>query len=271
MSQVAQFLASVCVIDTETTGLDPTSAEIVELACGHYSNDEWHVTSQLFNTPTGIPPEASAKNQISNRMLAGQPYFNENHLLPILDMIGEPKYFVAHNTRYDSQVLSSSFARMKQPDLALMFATQELWICTWRIARRIYQHEFRDQIYGQNYLRYHLDLPVPDSLGVHRAGDDVMVCGVMLERLVEDAIRLGFVSSDMPIGPQMVTLTMAPIPVLSWPNGKYRGQTLQSIPTDYYLWAIENQGSLQEANPGYDFDLAESVRQELETRLAAGA
>jgi len=271
MTLVQQFFESVCVLDTETTGLDPTTAEIVEFACGRYHQSQWKVTSQLFNTPTGIPPEASAKNQISNRMLQGQPYFNQNHLLPILDMIGEPRYFVAHNSRYDSEVLSSSFTRMAQPDLALMFATPELWICTWRIARRIYQHEFRDQIYGQNYLRYHLDLPVPDSLGVHRAGDDVRVCGALLERLVEDGIRLGFISPDIPIGPQMVELTLAPIPVLSWPTGKYRGQTLQSIPTDYYLWAIENQGILQENNPGYDFDLAESVRQELETRLSSGA
>ena len=83
MTLVQQFLESVCVLDTETTGLDPTTAEIVEFACGRYEANQWKVASQLFNTPTGIPPEASAKNQISNRMLQGQPYFNQNHLLPI--------------------------------------------------------------------------------------------------------------------------------------------------------------------------------------------
>ena len=269
MFQISEFLSSVCVVDTETTGLDPTTAEIVEMACAHYVSGNWSVESQLFNTSNGIPPEASAKNQISRRMLLGQPLFDSEALPQIIDMLGMPKYFVAHNVNYDQKVLSSSFERMGEHTLAVMFQDPNSWICTWRLSKHIYQHSFTDKIYNQNYLRYKLDLPVPDSIGVHRAGADVQVCGALLERIVEDSISGNFVDPTQPIGAQLVELSRAPIIYATWPLGKYRGQTLNSIPTDYFLWAIENQGSLRETDPGYDFDLAESVRQELETRLSA--
>lgn len=268
-SHIHQALSQVAIIDTETTGLDPKTAEIVELATGHYTSNGWNVTSRLFNTPTGIPPESSAKNQISNRMVRGEPYFDSSSLGEILDMMGSPLYFVAHNSEYDRQVLEASFQRMREPELAELFGNRDLWICTWRLARRFYQHSFTDKIYGQNYLRYKLDLPVDDSIGVHRAGADVLVCGVLLERLISDGIELGFVDPAQNIASQLIDLSHAAIPVSTWPIGKHKGQLLSDVPTDYYLWSMENQGILQENSPGYDFDLAESVRLVLEARLAS--
>jgi DNA polymerase III epsilon subunit-like protein len=271
MDHVREFLSTVCVLDTETTGVNPETAEIVELATAAKLNHEWHIQSQLFNTPSGVPPEASAKNQISNRMVKDKPYFNSDSLPLIADMLGTPAYFVAHNAEYDRKIFVSAFARMQELDLAEMFANKLSWICTWRVSRHIYQHQFQDQIYGQNYLRYKLDLLVPDSVGVHRAGDDVQVCCALLERIVDDGIDSGHIDPIQPIGPQLVSLTQRAITVAQWPMGKYKGHQLSQIPTDYYIWAIENQGILQENTPGYNWDLAESVRAELETRLASAS
>jgi DNA polymerase III epsilon subunit-like protein len=269
MSQLIEFLSTAVVVDTETTGLDPTTAEIIEFATGTYISSKWHVQSQLFDAEAGVPPESSAKNQISSRMVKGKLFFDQTSLPEILNMMGSPKCFVAHNAEYDRQVLQSSFTRMGEPELAELFGNKDLWICTWRLARRIYQHSFADKIYGQNYLRYRLDLPVDDSVGVHRAGDDVLVCGVLLERLINDAIAQNFVDPTLSITAQLLTLTHAPIPVENWPMGKYKGTPLVDVPTDYYLWIMENQGVLRENSPGYDFDLAESVRAVLESRLSS--
>jgi exodeoxyribonuclease X len=264
-----RFLEQALVLDTETTGLDPTTAEIIEFATALYQDSQWKISTKLFNTPNGIPPESSAKNQISNRMVQGSPYFDQSVLFDVLDMLGAPKYFVAHYAEYDRSVLVSSFERMNQGDVAAMFANQDLWICTWRVARHIYSPTFQDKSYAQNYLRYRLDLPVPDSIGVHRAGADVEVCGALIERLIEDGINQGVLDPNREIGLQLVELTQKAVPVKTWPTGKHKGQVLESIPTEYYLWSMENQGILRENDPGYDFDLAESVRKILEVRLSS--
>lgn len=266
MTHIDQFLSSAIVVDTETTGLDPATAEIVEFATARFENKTWFAWAQLFNARKGIPPEASAKNQISSRMIQHQQYFGDDLGL-ILDMLGNPKYFVAHNADYDRQILETSLAQIGQRELAQMFEDQRSWICTWRLSKKIYQHEFSDQLYGQNYLRYKLDLPIPDEVGVHRAGADVQVCGLLLERLIVDGIRLKFVNPNQDIGPQLVSLSWDPIPVLKWPSGKFRDVSLDQIPTDYYLWALENYNPLKEGTPAFDSDLAVSVGQELEKRL----
>jgi len=268
---VQKFLEEATVLDTETTGLDSKTAEIIEFATALYQDGGWKIQSQLFNAPSGIPPESSAKNQISNRMVQGCPYFDESVMFDVLNMLGAPKYFVAHYAEYDQAVLVHSFERMNQNVVASMFANPDVWICTWRVARHIYSPSFQDKSYAQNYLRYKLDLPVPDNIGVHRADADVQVCGALLERLIEDGLAQGVLDPNREIGPQLVGLTQRAVPVKTWPTGKHKGQTLESIPTEYYLWSMENQGILRENDPGYDFDLAESVRRVLEARLSSGA
>jgi exodeoxyribonuclease X len=269
MNSIQIALSQVAIVDTETTSLDPEKAEIVEFATAHYDLETWAVQSQLFNATNGIPPESSATNQISNRMVAGLPCFDSSKLEQVLEMMGSSLYFVAHNSGYDRKVLANSFLRMGESSLAEVFGNPDIWICTWRLARRFYQHHYTDKLYGQNYLRYKLDLPVEDTVGVHRAGEDVLVCGVLLERLIKDGIEFGFIDLNQEIIPQLVALTQAPIPVDVWPVGKYKGTPLKDIPSDYYLWSMENQGFLKENDPGYNFDLAESVRAVLETRLSS--
>lgn len=266
MSKKQQFLEQVTVLDTETTGLNPQKAEIVELATARWENQSWSISSALFNALNGVPPESSAKNGISQRMVQDRPYFDES-MSDVIHMLGSPRYFVAHNTAYDQPVMVANLTQAGEWELAEMFRSSDIWICTWRISRRIYQHSFTDQIYGQNYLRYRLDLPVPDSVGVHRAGDDVGVCAVLLERLIDDGLDQGILSGLEDLGPQLVRLTQEPIPVLSWPTGKHKGVALRDVPTDYYLWALDKMETLKESNPNRDRDLLASIQAELESRV----
>lgn len=264
---IESFLRLASVVDTETTHTDPQQAVIVELAVASYAG-RWQVMDSLFGLNGSMPPEASAKNQISNRMLEGLPTF-ANSVLQSVDMIDLNRpWLVAHNAAYDRTVLAQNWRSAGESELADWVDDPNRWICTWRLSKLAYQHQFTDQLYGQNYLRYKLDLPVPDSVSVHRAGADVQVCAALLERLIKDLIELGSIDPQQPLGPQLVCLTQQPLLLKYWPLGKHRGRLLTELETDYLLWAVDNVPSLNPEGSSFDGDLYESVRLTLESRLA---
>lgn len=262
-THIQNFLKSVAVVDCETTGLDATTAEIIELASGVFDGKEWQTKGLLFRPNKSIPPEASAKHFISNRMVQDKPLF-ENTIDSVIEIIGVPAYFVAHNVHYDRTLLVSSLERANENDLAELLANDDLWICTLRLAKRIYPAQ---ESFALQYMRYALDLPVDDTVIGHNAESDVTVCALFLERLIKDGVALGLIDADSPIGPQLNALTIDPILVDVWTVGKHKGTKLVDIPTDYYLWALENMDVLKADKSQYDRDLSESVRQVLESRL----
>lgn len=266
---VDDFLRSVTVLDTETTHLLPDQAEIVEIAGAHWDGVVWHTHGQLLNARNGIPPEASAKNNISPRMIKDKPYFDQtsNDIKRSLRW-NEAAYLVAHNAAYDREVLRHAWLRMDSRTDAKVCDDQRRWICTWRLSRQVLGHQFGDIEYGLNYLRYLLDLAVPDDHGVHRADSDTLTCALLLHALVDFAIEQGQVSDGPDLGVELHALCWSPITVTKWPFGKHRGVILSDIPNDYYAWALQNLPALKPDDPGYDHDLAESVRQLLESRLA---
>lgn len=270
MQSIESFLTCTSVIDTETTNLLPESAEIVEIAAAHRSDGTWMTKGMLLGAQRGIPPAASAKNNISQRMIEGRPTFGDiQDEIRALIKWPTQTYWVAHNAAYDRAVLKQSWNQLGYQKDAALCDDDTRWICTWRLSRHILGHSFDDIEYGLNYLRYFLDLPVPDSLRLHRAADDTYLCAVLLERLVAMAIEQGLVDPSLDVGQQLNRISSSPIPIKTWPFGKYRGQPLSDTPNDYYSWALGNVDSLKEGSSAYDPDLAESVRQVLEARLAS--
>jgi DNA polymerase III epsilon subunit-like protein len=270
MRNLESFLSSVSVLDTETTNLHPEQAEIVEVAEAHWLSGAWSTQGMLLGAVDGIPPAASAKNNISNRMISGLPTFAERQD-EIRTLLCWPtrRFYVAHNANYDRQVLIAAWSKCgTEADLAAC-KDDTKWLCTWRLSRHILAHDFSDMEYGLNYLRYKLDLPVADNLRLHRAADDTYLCAILLEHLVKLAVEKGLVELDYDIGTQLNELCWNPIIQSVWPFGKHKGTLLTDIPNDYYSWAFKNVDSLKEGSAGYDMDLAESVRQVLEARLLA--
>jgi DNA polymerase III epsilon subunit-like protein len=265
---IETFFESVTVLDTETTHLLPDQAEIVEIAAARRNQQSWFAQGQLLNARNGIPPAASAKNNISPKMIAYKPYFDQstNDIKELLNWNGA-RYFVAHNVNYDREVLKTAWQRIESIADRKICEDRSRWICTWRLSRQILAHDFNDIEYGLNYLRYLLDLPVDDSIAVHRAADDSMMCALLLEYLTRKCVADGYVQPDADIGAYLHRLCWSPITLNTWPMGKYRGVSLTDIPTDYYVWALKNLNSLNEKDPGYDADLASSVAAVLEKRL----
>lgn len=268
MSNINTFRSSVTVLDTETTNLIPEQCEIVEIAAARWQAGEWGSSGLLLGAYHGIPPEASAKNNISIRMIADKPKFDQN-IKNVKSLLGWPetRYFVAHNAAYDRAVLVASFDRMHGGADIKITRDDSRWLCTWRLSKHILSHGFNDVQYGLSYLRYYLDLDVPDGTGVHRADADALVCAKLLDRLLSIAIDNGQIDENGDIGSQLNQLCWSHIETKIWPFGKHKGQPLADLDNDYYAWALKNLPQLQEGGSGYDPDLAESVRRLLEKRL----
>lgn len=262
-----QFLRSVTVLDTETTNIDVTKAEIIEIASGIYSNPEWQVETQLLGSHQPIPPEASATHHISNRMIEHKPKFSECVPEVMGTLAWSQPWRVAHNAAYDQAVLAKAFEDSGHVDQARSAQDKQTWICTYRLAKKILNGHFPDMKYGLSYLRYRLDLAIPDHVPAHRADADVYTCAALLELLVDFAIDTHQIDDQLPLGAQLNKLCWSAFNITHWPFGKHAGTALADLSTDYYLWALENMDALKEHHPSYDADLASSVAQELEKRL----
>lgn len=261
----------ITVLDTETTNLHANLAEVVEVAAAHWDGSDWAVEGMLLGAINGIPPEASAKNNISNRMIANKPTFV--HCAELVSQLlkwDTTGYFVAHNARYDRAVLSKAWTDAGFNDHASVCNNDNRWLCTWRLSRHLLHTEFTDIEYGLNYLRYKLDLPVDDNMQLHRAKDDTYLCATLFDWLVEYSKQTGYIEPDADeelVYKVLNLLCWSPMPITRWPFGKYRGTLLTDIPNDYYVWAMLNIPALKEDSAEYDWDLAENVRQVLEVRL----
>ena len=268
MSYLEDFLKSVTVFDTETTNMLPEKCEIVEIATGYLADNHWTINQLLLGAYNGIPPEASAKHHISNRMIDGKLPFDKaiSAIKHLLDW-EHSSYFIAHNAKYDRAALKTSFLKYNFDDDAKICDDDSRWICTWRLSKHILQHSFTDIQYGLEYLRYKLDLTVDDSVGSHRAGDDTLVCIALLNTLIELACANNQLDINKPIGPQLNALCWSYIPITTWPFGKHKGTLLTDLDNSYYAWALKNMNSLNEDSNDFDIDLTESIKQVLTARF----
>jgi len=269
--KIINFLESVTVIDTETTGKDPDTCEIIEIASGFFKTSDWTISSKLFKPTLPIPPEASSKNNISNKMVVNAPLMSEINKNELSNLIRQQdtELFVAHNSEFDRLVLLSNFKKNNNNIEGLL--SNSNWLCTWRLSKAIFGVDFDSMQYSLNYLRYYLNLDIDDNLIAHRADADVLICARLLERLLVEAIDRGLidVDSDDYLG-QLHKLCWDPLPVLTWPLGKHKGKKLTDIPTDYYLWAIQKLDKFEKGNEMYDLDLVLSVEKILNEREKNG-
>jgi DNA polymerase-3 subunit epsilon len=119
------------VIDTETTGLDPSAGHrIVEIACIELMH---HVpTGRKFhryvNPDRDMPEEALAVHGLTAEFLASQPPF-EAIADELATFIGDDR-LVIHNAEFDLAFLNAELARLGRPALACAF------VDTLAVARR---------------------------------------------------------------------------------------------------------------------------------------
>lgn len=269
MDKIIDFLNLVTVVDVETTDIVIENAEIVELASCKNIDGTWIPASMLFGTIKPIPPEASAIHHISNKMVVGLSLFSDE-ISNVYDLmfINDTEYMVAHNSDYDRKVLEHNIKKTMNREPFIKFMAKEKWICTWRLAKALLSSDPNCTRHNLSYLRYYLDINVDDSTTAHRASDDTLVCGLLLEKLIHIGINNGDIDKTKDIGQQLYDLCWRPKEVKTWPFGKYKGVNLSDIPTDYYEWAINKPLDCFDDNTSsYDMDLTHSVMKVLEERI----
>jgi len=217
--------ATFLVVDTETTGIDPATCRVVELA--------WVLTnltgplaagSTLVNPGCPIPPEASAVHHLVDADVADAP----DLALAIKMMCSQLRAeglgvsaFAAHNAAFDSAFLPS--LKGGRP-----------WICTYRLARRLMPDL---PAYGNQYLRYalHLDVPEAQGLAAHRALADTYVTAALLRHLMRQVLE----GSGWPSEPEAFAAFLdQPLLLKTVGFGKHKGQPWSAVPRSYLTWIL---------------------------------
>lgn len=176
----------ITVLDTETTGMDPSVDQVCELAQVHLGgtpeDDTWHDNLCGISVPMSLG--ARVVHHIDPSDLKGRP--------PLLQRLSQTwqsstRYVVAHNAAFDAAFIVPALQQLEPPQ-------EPIWICTMRCAKHIWPDA---PGYSNQMLRYWLGLTVdlPDGLYPHQALYDALVTTALLrrqlsERPVEDLARM---------------------------------------------------------------------------------
>ncbi len=208
-------------IDIETTGIDPESDAVVEIASvdllreGGISN--WQETLVKPNIP--VPPEASAVHHLIDPDLTNAPPLDQ-----VIDRFQGADAYVAHNCAFEHSFLGK-------------YLGEATWICTYKCALRVWPNLIS---HSNQALRYTLGLINPHNidrktLNPHRALSDAIVTSAIFVELLERAKWSELVqwSSE----PALLT-------VIGF--GKHRCERFDAAPRDYLEWIADGQNDLRE-------------------------
>lgn len=183
------------VIDTETTGPDPATARLVEVAVALFRGGAMLAPprSWLVNPGVPIPPEASAVHGISDAMVAGSPPFAM--VLPELcAAIADADVMVGYNAvHFDMPILAreASALRPDEPslwDAAIAGKPVVDPLVIVRVVGRYWPGKGRHRL-GNVCSQYRID-----AEGAHRASADVVMTGRLLWALGPEAAGAGLPS-----------------------------------------------------------------------------
>jgi len=251
------------VVDTETTSLDFREAEVIQYASDSalavletIAEENYEVSNEFYKPANPISAKISSITTITNRMVIDCVDFKDT-LDDVQNEFNNFKYMIAHNAYYDSRIF-------KEHDL-----TTPENICTLRLSRKLFADDPNIEEHTLSYLRYALDLPIPDDIPAHLADADVMVTALLLAHLIGVALDQGVIDVNSDIGEQLTAYLEAPVITTIMPFGKHKGLKLKEVPISYWHWAVANVDSLNEENPAYDKDFAASVDTVIEELLEA--
>lgn len=244
------------VLDTETTSDDYASAEIIESGFVIRENNNWSVFQELHAPTRGpISPKIESICYITNEMLDGKtPFVESKDIFQSVVDAYVSGYIVAHNTFFDQKVLERHGIDFKD----------SAWLCTWRMAKKLFNNTPEIAETNLPYLRFALDLDVPLDMYCHRAGNDSFITGQLLEAFIDILEETGQIDTTCDIGPQVLQWINEPIIYERMPFGKHKGEKLKDIPTSYWQWAMKNTNWFDDSAENHDPDLAASILRALE-------
>ena len=169
---------SFVVVDVETTGGQPPSHRITEIAAVVVRDGQIaEVFETLVNPERPIPPFVTRLTRITWDMVKSKPKFAA--ITPRLLDVLEGNVFVAHNAAYDWHFVTHEIKRASGAEI---FGRS---LCTAKLARRLLPHLPRRSLdYVANYYGVEISRR-------HRAGDDAVATAHCLIRMLDDAAQRG--------------------------------------------------------------------------------
>lgn len=230
-------MAIIRVLDIETTGIDPASNKVIEIAAYDVHSDDKRVErvgSHLVNPGRPIPPEASAVHHLIDADVAAAETFDAVWKSYV---VNAPIYYAAHNCDFERAYVPTPASAQ--------------WICTYKSALRAWSDA---PGHSNQVLRYWMGLDGAVGFDreiaaqAHRAEADAYVTAWILMRLLDQ------VAID-----DLLSWTNEPrlYPRLTF--GKYRSLKWAEVPEDYLRWLRDGQHQL-------DGDWRHGANVELERR-----
>jgi len=209
------------VFDTETTGLNPRTDAVVELAWAIMRGDGTVLESNntLINPGRPIPPDASGIHGIFDSDVAQAPTLGQaiekytNLYAPVLPG-------VCHNAAFDSVLLRRS-RRLADGN--------PRFLCTLRLAQNLVPgcRSYRlDSLRSSLGLGAHVEGPV-----AHRAANDVATASLLLKHLIDCYLGAGY--------PDEIDGLFEVATIQRMPFGKHKGKLLSEVPPDYIDWLLD--------------------------------
>jgi len=205
------------VLDIETTGTNPETDRVVEIASVDVTRERTITNAQqhLVNPLMPIPPLSSAVHHIIDADVAEAPSFDV--VLP--DYLGAT-FLIAHNAQFEQSFLERHGL---QP-----------WVCTYKSALRVWPDW---PSHSNQYLRYRLGLVEPmghkrASIDPHRALSDCIVTAAIFIEITKIAKWKDIVAWS------------AEPPLSTYLNfGKYKGKRWDDPAVDdgYLDWILKSE------------------------------
>ena len=157
--------------DTETTGIDYETEQIVEIGAVKFVNFEAGETfSALVNPQREIPEDAIKVHGITNEMVAGKPLVKDV-MVELADFCGDLP-LIAHNAKFDFKFLETAVKKHKCK------APSGVVLDTYSLAKRVVRGLPN---YRLETLINHYELP---SSVFHRAEEDAAYCGLVFAKII---------------------------------------------------------------------------------------
>lgn len=226
---------SVLYIDTETTGSDPSSADICEIGAVLASYDglkpaggSFEEFESLVKPSEPIPPEASAVHHITDSMVEGAPLLGQVER-NLSDLAGRADLVCAHNAPFDLPIL-----RRLVPSVFGRF-DDGLVLDTLRLAKHVWPDI---PSHALQVLRYRFDLGRGIAGDAHRALFDAHLVRRLVEHVIASA-RTGCSSWR-----ELLEYTRSPLEIQTFGFGKYRGSLVEDViaqDADYVRWLLQQK------------------------------
>lgn len=199
-------MSKILFLDTETTGNELEKDRLVEVCYKIRGTDE--IKTELFKPPLPMSVKSMSVTHITNRMLEDKEPFEQSQMKKDLGKLLEDHVLVAHNALFDIAMLESEGLEVPR------------FIDTLRVARFLDKEAVIPE-YNLQYLRYYLDIDIPNAKA-HDAESDVLVLEALFERLYQK------IDDENPID-KMIEISKEPSIMKKFTFGKHIGKLVSEV------------------------------------------